>query len=112
MSSTTKMGPLVGSVPGPGGAAFLPAMAPASASAGRIIQKRPKSMARPRAVLYQGVFALMPAKAEPLLAVALVKAYRISLRPCGPALLRDDRPYGTTADQAARARMTSGKMSA
>ena len=47
---------------------------PAMASAGTIIQKRPMSMSRPSVTLYQGVFALMPAKAEPLLPAPLVKA--------------------------------------
>ena len=33
---------------------------------------RPISMAKPMVMLYQGVFALIPAKALPLLPVALV----------------------------------------
>ncbi len=35
-----------------------------------IIRKRPMSIASAMVVLYQGVLAVMPAKAEPLLAVA------------------------------------------
>ena len=42
---------------------------------------------QPMLRLYQGVLALMPAKALPLLPVPLVYAYRISANPCGPALL-------------------------
>src|SRR5207247_10148414 len=95
-----KRGPVVGSVPGPGGATFLPASPPARASAGRIIQNRPSHMSIPSVVLYQGVFALRPAKAEPLLPAPLENAYTSSLRPCGPALLREERPYGVTAVQA------------
>ena len=33
-------------------------------------------------MLYQSVFALSPAKAEPLLLAPEVKAYRISEKPC------------------------------
>src|SRR5207253_9144306 len=41
----TNSVPLVGKVPGPAGTVFLPAIEPAIASAGRIIMKRPTSMA-------------------------------------------------------------------
>ena len=51
------------------------------AKAGTIIKKRPASMVRPRLTLYQGVLALRPAKAEPLLPAPLLYAYRISLSP-------------------------------
>src|SRR5581483_12263237 len=98
--STTKSPPFVGNVPGPGGTTFLPAKEPAIASTGTIIKKRPISIARPTVTLYQGVLALSPAKAEPLLPAASLYAYRISLSPCGPALLTEDTPYGATADQA------------
>src|SRR4026209_2666655 len=98
--STTKRTPSVGNVPAEGGTTFLPTSDPAIASAGTIIRKRPASIVTPRVVLYQSVLALIPAKAEPLLPAPLVKAYRISVRPCGPALLSDDRPYAATADQA------------
>ena len=49
------------------GTVFLAASEPAIASIGTIIRKRPISIARPSVVLYQGVLALSPAKAEPLL---------------------------------------------
>src|SRR5206468_2009457 len=58
----TKSGPWVGNVPGPTGAARFSAMKPPIARAGMIIQNRPASMARPRVVLYQVVFAFKPAK--------------------------------------------------
>ena len=67
-------GPFVGKVPGPGGTDFFPARIPATASAGTIIRNRPISMARPSDTLYQGVLALIPAKAEPLFPAALEKA--------------------------------------
>ena len=43
-------------------------------------------MATPSAVLNQGVFAVSPAKAEPLLFAADVNAYNTSDRPCSPGL--------------------------
>ena len=60
---------------------FLRARLPASASIGMIVMNRPSSIATPIVVLYQGVLADSPAKAEPLLPVPEVYAYRISLRP-------------------------------
>ena len=48
---------------------FLRARLPASASIGMIAMNRPRSIAMPSVVLYQGVFAERPAKAEPLLPV-------------------------------------------
>ena len=56
-----------GKVPGDGGTLFFSARFPASASMGTIIRKRPASMVKPRVMLYQWVFALIPANAEPLL---------------------------------------------
>ena len=44
----------------------------------------PKTMASPRAVLYQSVLTLIPANADPLLLVAEVNAYKTSDSPCGP----------------------------
>ena len=46
----------------------------ARAMIGIIIKKRPINMARPIVVLYQGVLALSPAKALPLLPLAELKA--------------------------------------
>ena len=40
-------------------------------SAGTIIRKRPASIVKPSVTLYQGVLALRPAKAEPLLPAPL-----------------------------------------
>src|SRR6185437_12033192 len=91
-------GECVGNVPKPAGTVFLPTMAPAIAIAGTIMKKRPKSIAKPSVVSHHGVLAFNPAKAEPLFPAPLVKAYRISLRPCGPALFKDEVPSGFTAD--------------
>src|SRR5713101_8140388 len=98
--STAKSAPLVGKVPRLAGTTFLPTREPAIARAGTIIKNRPISTVRPRLTLYQGVLALRPAKAEPLLPAASLYAYRISLSPWGPALFTEDTPYGTTTDQA------------
>ncbi len=62
-------GVAVGKVPAESGSVFLLASRPATASIGSIVRKRPISMARPMVVLKNGVFALSPANAEPLLAV-------------------------------------------
>src|SRR6516165_2728313 len=80
-SSTANVDPLVGKVPELGGTTFLPTIDPAMPSAGMIIKKRPASMSMPSDMLYQGVFALSPAYAEPLLPAPLEYAYRISMRP-------------------------------
>ena len=50
-------------------------------------RNRPTSMSSPMVKLYQGVFALIPAKALPLLPAPLEYAYKISEKPCAPLLL-------------------------
>src|SRR5262249_5181926 len=110
ISRMTNSGPLVGNVPAEGGTIFLFTNDPAIANAGTIIRKRPASMVTPRLPWYRGVFAFSPATAEPLFPAPLVNAYRISVKPCGPLLLSDERPYAATADHAAKHRMTSGKI--
>src|SRR5678815_5846866 len=53
----------------------------------------------------------MPAKAEPLFPVPEVNAYKISDRPCGPALFSCDVPKpGARTEIPARIKMTSGKI--
>ncbi len=52
-----------------------------------------------------------PAKALPLLAVAEVQAYSISLSPCGPALASDAVPASVTRAIAVPPRMHSGRIS-
>ena len=74
MSRTVKSGVVTGKVPAEAGTIFLPARLPAMASIGTIIRKRPTNIAMPSEKLYQWVLAFRPAKAEPLLPVAEVKA--------------------------------------
>lgn len=69
-SSPVKSGPETGNVPALDAINFLRASAPASARIGTIMAKRPKSIAMPSVVSYQGAFAVRPAKALPLLPVA------------------------------------------
>ena len=72
--SVVNNGVVTGNVPKLGGTVFLRPRFPANASIGIIIRKRPKSIAMPIVVLYQYVFAEIPAKAEPLLPVPEVNA--------------------------------------
>ena len=66
-------------------------------------RKRPMSIARPPAVAQNLPLTVMPAKALPLLPVCERVAYRISEKPCGPALSDGVRsPPGMTAAIAAR----------
>ena len=69
-NSMMNVPPDTGKVPVLAGTSFFCASDPAMAMMGTIIRKRPKSMAMPRVVLYQGVLALRPAKALPLLPTA------------------------------------------
>ena len=73
-SRTTNVPPDTGKVPALAGTSFFCASDPAMAMIGTIIRNRPMSMAMPSVVLYQGVLALRPAKALPLLPVAELKA--------------------------------------
>ena len=74
MSRTMKVMPETGNEPELGGEVFLRAREPARAMTGTIMRNRPASMANARVWLYQGVLAVRPAKALPLLAVAELKA--------------------------------------
>src|ERR1039457_627169 len=86
ISKTTKSVPLVGNVPLVTGTSFFLARLPAMAKAGIIKRNLPTSMSRPMVRLYQGVLALIPAKALPLFPAPLEYAYRISDRPCAALL--------------------------
>src|SRR5512139_16367 len=92
-SRTTNVMPDTGNVPALSGTTFFPAKLPASASTGTMNRNRPISMATASTVLYQGVLVDSPAKALPLLATADEKAYRISLKPWGPALESPASPH-------------------
>src|SRR5437879_12922574 len=87
ISRTTNSEPCVGKVPLVTGISLLPARLLAIASAGMMKRNLAISMSIPSVRLYQGVFALIPAKALPLLPAPLVYVYMISENPCGPPLL-------------------------
>src|SRR5262249_53945589 len=91
-SRPAKSGVVTGNVPGDGGTRFLRPRLPATASIGVITKKRPMSIAKPRVVLYQGVFAPRPANADPLFPVPEVNAYSICESPCGPGFVIADVP--------------------
>src|ERR1019366_4374627 len=86
INKTTKSVPLVGNVPLVTGTSFFFARLPAMAKAGIIKRNLAISMSRPRVRLYQGVLALIPAKALPLFPAPLEYVYRISDRPCAALL--------------------------
>src|SRR2546428_10911240 len=85
-SRTTNSDPFVGKVPLVVGTNFLAARLPAIARAGMMKRNLPTSMSRPMVRLYQGVLALIPAKALPLLPAPLEYAYNTSEKPCAPLL--------------------------
>src|ERR1700681_4041011 len=86
-SRTTKSEPFVGNVPLVTGISFFAARLPAIARAGIMNRNLAISISMPIVRLYQGVLALIPAKALPLFPAALEYVYRISEKPCGPPLL-------------------------
>ena len=63
------MPPVVGNVPSEAGTDFLLASEPAIAIVGMIMMNRPTNIAIAPVMLKNSVLAVMPAKAEPLLAV-------------------------------------------
>src|ERR1700681_3349055 len=87
-SRITNRDPFVGKVPLVTGISFFAARLPAIAKAGIMKKNLPTSMSRPIVRLYQGVLALIPAKALPLFPAPLEYAYRISENPCGPPLFK------------------------
>src|ERR1035437_11079253 len=95
ISSTTKIGDVVVNVPAVAGTARLAANAPARAITGIMMAIRPNSMTTPPETFHH-VFGERPANAEPLLFTIDEYAYKISLKPCGPALLSVAKPAGRT----------------
>ena len=73
-SRPTHRPPVVGNDPGPSGCCFFAARDPAIASAGMIMKNRPTNIAMASVSDQNGLEAVRPAKAEPLFAVAEVKA--------------------------------------
>src|ERR1700683_532165 len=90
MSMPTNSGFLVSRVPTLAGTLPCLAREPARPRAKISGANRPSSMTTPPIVLYQIVFVVRPAKAEPLLFAIDAKAYTISVRPCGPGLRIED----------------------
>src|ERR1022692_1265467 len=88
ISRMTNREPFVGNVPLVTGINFFEARLPAIASAGMMKRNLPTSISRPIDKLYQGVLALIPAKALPLFPAPLEKVYKISENPCGPPLFK------------------------
>src|SRR5262249_12498185 len=82
----TNNPPVVGKVPSEAGTDFLLASEPAIAIVGMIIMKRPTNIATAPVMLKNSVLAVMPANAEPLLAVLEVERESISEKPSGPVL--------------------------
>src|ERR1017187_1684034 len=87
-SKTTNSKPFVGNVPLVTGTSFFAARLPAIARAGIMKRNLPTSISRPIVRLYQGVLALIPAKALPLLPAPLAYVYRISETPCAAPLFK------------------------
>src|ERR1700693_2152855 len=88
ISRMTNSEPFVGNVPLVTGINFFEARLPAIAKAGIMKRNLPTSMSRPIVRLYQGVLALIPAKALPLFPAPLEYVYRISEKPCAPPLFK------------------------
>src|SRR5215469_15479933 len=113
----TNSGVLVDSVPALSGVFPCLASEPARPSAKISGPNRPSSITMPPTVLYQIVFVVRPAKAEPLLLAIEVNAYMISVRPCGPGFKIDDSgevcgdgQFLRPSDRPAADRMTSGSV--
>src|SRR5215472_18667031 len=112
----TKSGLRVSMVPTLAGTRPCLASEPARPSANISGANLPSSITMPPTVLYQIVFVVRPAKAEPLLLAIEVNAYMISVRPCGPGLSIDDSgevcgdgQFRNPSDRPAAVRITSGR---
>jgi hypothetical protein len=81
-STPPKRRPSVRIVPTVIGTSFLAAIEPASASIKTIDTYRPRPITTAPLAFIQGVFAAIPAKADPLLAACEVYMYISSLKPC------------------------------
>src|SRR5262249_1458090 len=85
-SSVTNSGVWVGSVPAEAGTCFLAASEPAIASMAIASVKRARNMHTLSITFQNGMFAERPPNPRPLLLLADVTAYSISLKPCAPGL--------------------------
>src|SRR6516225_10950463 len=91
ISMPTNSGLCVGIVPTLAGTVCCLASDPAMPRAKIIGANLATSMTTPPETLYQVVFVVRPANAEPLLLAIEVNAYTISVRPCAPGLRIDAR---------------------
>src|SRR5712691_1378263 len=113
----TNSGLRVSSVPALTGTVPCLASEPARPSAKISGANRPSSITTPPTVLYQIVFVVRPAKADPLLFAIEVNAYMISVRPCDPELRIEDSgdvvgdgQFLRPSDSPAAVRMTTGNV--
>src|SRR3984893_8296378 len=109
-SMPTNSGVLVSSVPALAGTGLCLASDPARPSAKISGANLPISITMPPAVLYQVVFVVRPAKAEPLLLAIEANAYTISVRPCGPGLSIDACGVFSPMESPAAVSTTTGRV--
>src|SRR5215469_3619673 len=109
-SMPTNRGLWVSIVPALAGTSCCLASDPASPSAKISGANRPMSITIPPTVLYQYVFVVRPANAEPLLLAIDVNAYRISVSPCGPGFRIDARDEGKAIDSPVAVRISTGSV--
>ena len=105
-SMPTNSGVRVSSVPALAGTGCCRASDPARPRAKISGANRPSSITMPPSVLYQGVFVVRPANAEPLLFASDAIAYMISVRPCGPGLSIDACGVFSAMDSPAAAKVS------
>ena len=77
-----------------GGIIFWVTNDPLKAIIEAMITKRPSHMAIPSPILKNGVLALSPAKAEPLLLAADTHAYKYSVKPWADGLFKESKATG------------------
>src|SRR5215471_5666698 len=99
---------LVRTVPTLTGTGVCRASDPARPSAKIIGANLASSMTMPPTVLYQVVLVVRPANADPLLFAIEVKAYMISVSPCGPWLRMEACGPGSAMDSPAAVRTIIG----
>src|SRR6516225_7425578 len=104
----TNSGLCVGIVPTLAGTVCCLASDPAMPRAKIIGANLATSMTTPPAVLYQVVFVVRPANADPLLLAIEVNAYTISVSPCAPGLRIDARGVFSPSDRPAAISTAAG----
>src|SRR5580658_11308232 len=110
MSMPANSGVLVSRVPALWGTGLCLASDAARPSANISGANRPSSMTMPPTMLYQLVFVVRPANADPLLLAIDANAYMISVSPCGPGFRIEFVPILRPSDSPAAVRMTTGSV--